>query len=291
VAEFGNQHHLQPTNSYETEVAGLAVNWLMTTDLAKEEEIPNSALAALHEAILETRLYISRRDRGKRSADVEERLARVWMDVANALPPSRLELADLCRIKGQPWADPSLWNDPRFENLPVELNDILARISTAVTARAAKAAAPELKRGIAAIQSSLEQFEDVRRYVDTKAGRPTSIGTAVTNRLADNGEAVEFQGFGEVRCVTVGDLKRLSPEDQEAVAAVDEGMRKLSLEWQAVVRKGLLSEEDERQLAIISKQMAQRLLLVFGIVEVALGGVLQDHYAQQRAIAESMIGR
>ncbi len=31
--------------------------------------------------------------------------------------------------------------------------------------------------------------------------------------------------------------------------------------------------------------------LVFGIVEVALGGVLQDHYAQQRTIAESMIGR
>lgn len=291
IAEFGNQHHLQPTNAYETEVAGSAVSRLMTTDLAKEEEIPNSALAALHEAILETRLYVGRRDRGERNADVEERLARVWMDVANSLPPSQQELADLCRIKGQAWADPSLWNDPRFKNLPVELNDILARISTAVTARASKAAAPELKRGIAAIQSSLEQFEDVRRYLDAKAGRPTSIRTAVTNRLADNGEAVEFEGFGEVRRVTVADLKGLSPEDQEAVAAVEEAMRKLSLEWQAVVRKGLLSEEDERQLAIISKQMAQRLLLIFGIVEVALGGALQDHYAQQRTIAESMIGR
>ena len=38
---------------YGTEVAGSAVNRLMTTDLAKEEEIPNSALAALHKAILE----------------------------------------------------------------------------------------------------------------------------------------------------------------------------------------------------------------------------------------------
>src|SRR5437868_9602438 len=74
IAEFGDdEHYLQPMNSYETEVAGRAVNRLKVTDLSNEQDIPDRALAALHEAILETRLYINRRDRGERNADVEER--------------------------------------------------------------------------------------------------------------------------------------------------------------------------------------------------------------------------
>jgi hypothetical protein len=36
----------------------------------------------------------------------------------------------------------------------------------------------------------------------------------------------------------------------------------------------------------ISSQTGDRLTLIFKVVETALGGALQDHYAAQRAIAD-----
>ncbi|MGY8635592.1 hypothetical protein RAD15_24255 [Bradyrhizobium sp. 14AA] len=98
---------------------------------------------------------------------------------------------------------------------------------------------------------------------------------------------MEFVSPYETASVSIEDLQnRLTAEERRAVAASEESMRKLAFSWEEIVLKGLLDEEDERKLKTIARQMAEQLDVVFKIVAIRPGGYLQDHYAQQRAIAD-----
>jgi pimeloyl-ACP methyl ester carboxylesterase len=89
----------------------------------------SDAISALQEALLETRAYVTNRREGlDRDAAIESRLSRAWSDAGTAVRPYDTELAGLCYVKGQGWADPKLWDDPRFVDLPTELNDMSERL-------------------------------------------------------------------------------------------------------------------------------------------------------------------
>jgi hypothetical protein len=144
----------------------------------------------------------------------------------------------------------------------------------------------ELTLGIEAIQENLDEFEEIRPILKQLVGWPgEQKPPAVTHHIADSGNAVEFVGYGEVRKVTKNDLARLSPEDRRAIAASKAAMRRLVRDWNVIVEKGQLSEADQKQLLGIASQMRDRLELIFEVVEISMGGILQDHFAGQRAIA------
>jgi pimeloyl-ACP methyl ester carboxylesterase len=118
---------LFPLSEFDTAGARQAIEGL-------RRKLPNienksDAISALQEALLETRVYVTNRRAGlDRDAGVESRLSRVWSDAGTAIHPYDTELAGLCYVKGQGWADPELWEDPRFANLPTELNDMSERL-------------------------------------------------------------------------------------------------------------------------------------------------------------------
>lgn len=251
------------------------------------------ALAQLNQAILTTRRYL--RDRscgGERDAGFEARLSDMWRDVGNVLHPHDPELASLCWIKGHGWADPAVWNE--FKDLPIGLDELLHRLHEAMGAQASHATAElaEARKAISAIHHNLNAFEAVRPVVAKLEKQPVSNRpNAVTQSVSDEGNALKFSGYGESRKITVEDLKRLPRDDRSAVAASEAGMRKLKRQWEAVVRKGRLTDQDEEDLREISVQMAVHLELILRIVQIGLGGQLQDHYAAQRTIAERLTRR
>jgi hypothetical protein len=144
----------------------------------------------------------------------------------------------------------------------------------------------ELRWGIESIQENLDRFEEIRPVMNQLIGWPYSRKPhAVTHRLSADGNAVEFVGYGEIKKVTIDDLKKLPRDDRRAIAASNSAMRKLITDWNAVVKKGQLSTADDEELFRIASQMNDRLELIFQIVETTMGGMLQDHYGAQRAIA------
>lgn len=291
VSRFVSQHfgawpgHLEPIG----DGSSLRVDQAMKGLSAKIASIApwRDAIVALQDALLETRLYVARRrEGGERDKDVEERLSRVWSDVSARLMPHDIELAMLCGLKGQAWADPALLDNVAFRELPTELDDITARLILLLSTGKPPKADAELRRAILAIRNNLERFELVRDFDQGNVGarrQPTSV----FHRLSNDGTAVEFVSPYETASVSIEDLQnRLTAEERRAVAASEESMRKLAFSWEEIVLKGLLDEEDERKLKTIARQMAQQLDVVFKIVAIRTGGYLQDHYAQQRAIAD-----
>jgi len=150
---------LVPTSEHETAQAYNAIGELR----GKLDGIVNrrNALAAVHEAVLETLHYVEhRRGGGSRDAQVEERLSRTWSEVRHAVQPYDPDLAALCWVKGHGWADESLWKDTRFKDIVSQLNEILERLITMVQVKEALlegfdqitrgniTIAPGLKRGL-----------------------------------------------------------------------------------------------------------------------------------------------
>lgn len=280
LLEFSRRHYAPPPGPFdphETARAAAAVQTLVPR-IPEIATWPDARIA-MQEALLETRSYIaSQKAGGTRDLGTETRLSRMWTDVGNALAPHDSRLASLCVIKGQGWADPGLWNDPRFANLPVELDDMTHHLLERMIDRG------ELKEGLKAIERNLDRFEDIRLEGAPRDHSPT----AVTHRLSSDGDAVEFRGYGEINRVSVADLAKLLPEDRDAIIASEAAMKKLTSDRNELVKKGRLSSEEEMDLVRVEGQIAEHLELILTIVEVALGGPLKDHYATQRAIAHRL---
>jgi hypothetical protein len=281
--------NLAPLDEDETSKAYRAVAALQQ-DLGKVIGKPE-ALGKLQHALFETREYTEARRRGaSRDSAAELRLAKLWNDAGYALHKLFPELAALCWVKGHGWADERLWTDPRFANLPVELNDMLQRLHEAMREQVAEmpATVQESRKALVAMHATLEMFEEVRPSMATLLGQPAVVSGphAVTQRISDAGNAVEFEGCGQTGKVTVEHLLNLRAGERRTIAASEEGMGKLKAEFEAIIAKGRRSKQDEDQLTDISAQMGTLLKLVLGVIETALGGPLQDHYAAQRRIAE-----
>ncbi|MGY8635593.1 hypothetical protein RAD15_24260 [Bradyrhizobium sp. 14AA] len=71
--------------------------------------------------------------------------------------PHDIELAMLCGLKGQAWADPALLDNVAFRELPTELDDITARLILLLSAGKPPKADAELRRAILAIRNNLER--------------------------------------------------------------------------------------------------------------------------------------
>lgn len=131
-------------NASDTSSAKTAVEVLRR----KLPEIGNwgDAISALQEALVETRAYVASRREGKsRDAVSEARLSQIWSDAGAAMYNHDQELAALCYVKGQGWADPQLWIDPRFIDLPAELNDISDRLLKMMATPPAQLGVPQAR--------------------------------------------------------------------------------------------------------------------------------------------------
>jgi hypothetical protein len=204
--------------------------------------------------------------------------------------PHDPKLAYLCFVKGNGWADRKLWDDPRFRDLPVRLDDMLDKVVVALRQNSDLATA-DLQDSLAAlkaIRNNLDRFENISPVLAALLKQPYNVSErhAATHRPAQDGYALEFVGYGQYSEITIEHLQSLPREERRAIAASDEAMDKLMPQWNKIVRKGRLSKKDNAKLLDISSQMGDRLILIFDVVETALGGPLQDHYAAQRAIAD-----
>jgi pimeloyl-ACP methyl ester carboxylesterase len=279
---------LVPIDENETRQAYEAVSRLQPK-LAQVTSRPE-ALGKLQQALFETRQYVERSRRGEpRDAAAEQRLAQLWNDTGHTLSKFDSELASLCWIKGHGWADERLWNDPRFDRLPVQLDDMLHRLHEAMReqADAMPATLSEARKAFGAAYCVLNISEHVVPAMAQVLKQPFPGGVhSVTHRLADGGDAVEFTGLNQIAKVTVDDFIKLPADERRTIASSEEGMNKLKVDFEAIISKGRRSQQDEAELVELSAQMGTVLKLVLGVIETALGGPLQDHYAAQRRIAE-----
>lgn len=89
----------------------------------------NGALDAVNMAILETRKYLRvRREGGSRNAETENKLSQLWFHASSQIRPYDSNLAELCMVKGHGWADDSVWSDPTYKDLPLEIDQILTTL-------------------------------------------------------------------------------------------------------------------------------------------------------------------
>ena len=89
----------------------------------------NAALDSVNKAILETRKYLKqRREGGERDAETEERLSKLWSDASSEIRPYDAKLADLCMVKGHGWADDTVWSDPKYKQLPIDIDEMLQHL-------------------------------------------------------------------------------------------------------------------------------------------------------------------
>jgi hypothetical protein len=125
------------------------------------------ALAALQEALLETRSYLASRAKGEaRHAETEDLLSSVWFKAGTAILPYDPELAQLCYVKGHGWADNDLWEKPPYKDLPIGVDKMLERILDAT--RKASGSARRTEDGpVDVVEGTLE--------VDTLTWRTTVL--------------------------------------------------------------------------------------------------------------------
>jgi pimeloyl-ACP methyl ester carboxylesterase len=107
------------------------------------------ALAAIQEALLTTRSYIQQLNESlPRDAETEDLLSSVWSAAGQAVLPYDRELAGLCWVKGHGWADNTVWNDARYRDLPVAVDDMLERLLLATRQASNSAKQKDVKIGI-----------------------------------------------------------------------------------------------------------------------------------------------
>jgi hypothetical protein len=96
---------------------------------AEDVQKQRAALVSVNEALLETRRYLKyRHDGGDRNGETEDQLSLMWVEAGNAVQNYDSKLAQLCWVKGHGWADETVWEDPRYKDLPIRLNDMLDRL-------------------------------------------------------------------------------------------------------------------------------------------------------------------
>jgi hypothetical protein len=118
-----------PIPFYERDLTKIALDNL-NHRISSGQLLPRDALIAFNEALMETRRYIAQQQRGAlRNVEIENHLSDLWREASEALWSHDPELATRCMIKGNGWADETVWDDPRYRDLPIKLNDMLARVT------------------------------------------------------------------------------------------------------------------------------------------------------------------
>jgi hypothetical protein len=84
------------------------------------------AVDAYTKALSETIKYLTatRDNPDARNAEDEYRLSSLWNSASSAIGPLDHSLADKCFIKGQGWLDARVWDDPRFKQYRVSIDDM-----------------------------------------------------------------------------------------------------------------------------------------------------------------------
>jgi hypothetical protein len=94
--------------------------------LASRQNVPREVVEVFNDALMETRRYIADQSHGSpRDLARENRLSELWMEASEVLLRYDPDLAARCAIKGNGWADETVWADPRYRDLPLRLNDMM----------------------------------------------------------------------------------------------------------------------------------------------------------------------
>jgi hypothetical protein len=85
-----------------------------------------SARDAFQLALRETVVYMQRvgTNHAAYSEEGEQRLSLLWTEASNAIAEFDPNLAERCYIKGQGWLDPAVWDNPRFKDYKVGIDDM-----------------------------------------------------------------------------------------------------------------------------------------------------------------------
>jgi hypothetical protein len=85
----------------------------------------DQALFALYAALVETKVYVSDLNAGKRRNKKKEwALARLWHDASVPIRYIDQDLAHQCFIKGSYWAEPDLWTEAKIEKNGITLDKV-----------------------------------------------------------------------------------------------------------------------------------------------------------------------
>ena len=97
--------------------------------VSKDRTLPREVIVAFNHALIESRRYMAECRKGAgRNYESEQQLSALWLSAAEELYPHDPELANRCMVKGNGWVDESVWDDPRYHDLPLKLNDMMERI-------------------------------------------------------------------------------------------------------------------------------------------------------------------
>jgi hypothetical protein len=83
------------------------------------------AIRAVLKATAETRAYLHDRQSGSRiNRKREAKISQLWLEASHAVRHVHQRLSFIALVKSQCWAEPALWESPRFRNVPVKLDMI-----------------------------------------------------------------------------------------------------------------------------------------------------------------------
>ena len=90
---------------------------------AQKERERESAVEALLEAVIVTGAYLEdRKNREPKSRKKEMIISQLWSKAAIKVRRVDRRLSSLLAVKPMGWANPSLWSDPKFKDLPIQLD-------------------------------------------------------------------------------------------------------------------------------------------------------------------------
>jgi hypothetical protein len=107
-------------------------------DTISRGRLPRGTIASFSLALTETRRYMAGlHGSGARNSAEEERISGLWADAGNELYViGEPELASRCMIKSNGWLDDSVWDDPRYRDLPLKRNDMMEGLRQASASQA-----------------------------------------------------------------------------------------------------------------------------------------------------------
>ena len=103
-------------------------NWLtgQQTARVRESQAYDEALESVMKAAIETRVYLRHlREGNPENTEKEGVLSQLWWQASVKLRHIDSALADRALIKADCWADPRLWDDERYKDIPLDLDLII----------------------------------------------------------------------------------------------------------------------------------------------------------------------
>ena len=118
-------------------IANAARGWFDSLRVRKADldHREKDAVKAFYKAVNETRLYFSRlkapkaaflRNKYRGNRDTEEELSRLWTQASYSVAPFSKDLAKRCLIKGDYWAEPSVWSKCDVQENRIEIERMFA---------------------------------------------------------------------------------------------------------------------------------------------------------------------